>query len=119
MSGELVFIETHGRHTFESPARISQSEPAVRSAEQARQQEATRQRETNLIVSEMAKHYPNLNSPVCVHLKNIGAPMLLGRALALDAILRGNGELIIPPTNVAQKIGSPQVTKRNRGGSRA
>ena len=113
MPEELAFVGTHARHSFESPARVNQNEPAVRSVEQARQQEATRQRETNRIVSEMTRHYPNLNQPVCVFLKNIDAPMLLGRSLALDAILRGNGELVYPPRKPEARL----ATKR-RGGSR-
>jgi hypothetical protein len=114
MSGELVFIETHGRHTFESPARINQSEPAVRSAEQARQHEAARLLETNRIAAEMTRHYPNLNAPVCVFLKNINAPMLLGRALAMDAILRGNGVLVLPPQPLVQKNEATVAPKRKR-----
>jgi len=111
---ELTFIGTHARHDFGTPVRINPSEPAVRSVEDARAQEFTRQQVSNRIVREMAKHYPNLNAPVCVFLKNISAPMVLGRALALAAILGGNGELVIP----SHKITAPPPAPKRRGGYR-
>jgi len=114
MEEQLTFVGTHARHEFSTPVRIP-NEPATSSIEQARVQEATRQQESNRIISEMNRLYPNLNQGVCVYLKNISAPMILGRALALAAILGGNGELVVPSHH---KIEAPPPAPKRRGGYR-
>lgn len=51
------------------------------------------------VEAEILAAYPNAGRDgVCVFLKNMGLPMVLGFENAIAAIMRGNGELVKPDT---------------------
>jgi hypothetical protein len=93
MPEELVFVTTgYGRTIREEFHPPVCNEAAVSTVAAAHQQAS----EALRIEKELAALYPDPSKPVCVFLKNIGAPMVLSRALALAALIRGNAELILP-----------------------